>query len=75
MARMHTLQALHSGKVVIILLTIIAVMFVTDYHSRQSDIFSTTTLTDDTDELSHISKIKRGKSLSYIENPYGQYDD
>ncbi len=75
MARMHALQVLHSGRVVFILLTIIAVMFVTDYHSRQLDVFSTTTLNDQTDELSHISKIKRGKSLSYIENPYGLYDD
>jgi hypothetical protein len=75
MARMHTLQTIHSGKVVYILLIILSVMVVTDYHSTQLDTYPLARMTDQTDELLHISKIKRGKALSYIENPYHQYDD
>ncbi|MEM1281962.1 MAG: hypothetical protein AAGG81_00255 [Chlamydiota bacterium] len=75
MARMHALEAIHHGRVVLMLLTVVAVMFLMDYHFNEVDVYRASTLTDHSDELSHISKVKRGKALSYIENPYGQADD
>ena len=36
MARTHYLQAIHNGKVALILLMILTVMFMIDYHSEIS---------------------------------------
>lgn len=71
MARTQYLHAIYTGKVVIILLFILAVIFMVDYRLDKSGAYTVAKITDQTEELSNISDIKRGKALSYIEEPYG----
>lgn len=75
MARMHILQAIHTGKATYLLLSVLAIMFVVDYNSSQSLAFAVLKISHPTDEISHLSNIKRGKALSYIENPYQKQTD
>lgn len=75
MARTRVLQSIHTGKVAYILLGIVAVLFIADHRSNQSLAFAGLKISGQTDELLHLSKIKRGKALSYLEDPYQQSND